>query len=206
MTTAIIGLGRMGRGLAARLAGQTDLVLGSRDEGAARSLAASLGARGAGINDAVAQAAVVVLALPYAAALALAAHPGLAGKVVVDMSNPITPDFSGLLLGFDRSAAEEIQGAAPGARVVKAFNTIFAELLDAPREGTAAVPVFVAGDDGAAVDAVADLAARAGFGVERAGGLDAARLLEPLGMLNIRLGYGLGLGTGVAPAWVRLAA
>jgi len=66
--------------------------------------------------------------------------------------------------------------------------------------------VFVAGNDEAAVNKVADLARTAGFAVESAGALDGARLLEPVGMLNIRFGYGLGRGTAIAPAWVKLAA
>jgi predicted dinucleotide-binding enzyme len=122
------------------------------------------------------------------------------------MTNPITADFSGLKLGHTTSAAEELQQAAPGARVVKAFNTIFASLFAAPRAVTAQVPVFVAGNDEAAVAAVAELVQAAGFAVEKTGGLDAARLIEPVGMLNIRLGYGLGQGTSIAPTWLRVAA
>jgi 8-hydroxy-5-deazaflavin:NADPH oxidoreductase len=140
----------------------------------------------------------------YATALELAARPDLKGKIVVDISNPVKPDFSGLLLGHDTSAGETIQTAAASAHVVKAFNTIFAGLFDAV--DTSAIPVFLAGNDAAAVDAVAALVKAAGFAVEKTGGLDAARLLEPLGMLNIRLGYGLGRGTAIAPAWTTIAA
>jgi predicted dinucleotide-binding enzyme len=144
--------------------------------------------------------------VPYDAALELITSRDLAGKVVVDMTNPITADFSALKLGHTTSAAEVLQQAAPTARVVKAFNTIFAGLFDAPRALTAGVPVFVAGNDEAAVAAVADLAQAAGFAVEKTGTLDASRLLEPVGLLNIRLGYGLGQGTAIAPSWLRLAA
>ena len=90
--------------------------------------------------------------------------------------------------------------------MVKAFNTIFASLFDAAPERTADVPVFLAGNDEAAVAATANLVQLSGFAVETTGTLDAARLLEPLGMLNIRLGYGLGQGTSIAPSWMRLAA
>ena len=75
-------------------------------------------------------------------------------------------------------------------------------MLDLPAARTAAVPVFLAGDDAAAVDAVAELVALSGFAVERTGGLEGARLVEQLGMLNIRFGYGLGRGTGIAPAFL----
>jgi 8-hydroxy-5-deazaflavin:NADPH oxidoreductase len=207
MTTAIIGLGNMGQGLASRLGGQTDLVLATRDETEAAKIAANLpGTRAATVDAAISEADVVIFAVGYDAALALAARPDLAGKVVVDITNPVTPDYSGLRLGHTTSAAEEIARVAKGARVVKAFNTIFAGLFGVPRDVTASVPVFLAGDDAAAVDAVGDLAEKAGFRVERTGGLDAARLLEPLGMLNIRLGYGLGRGTAIAPTWTAIAA
>ncbi|MBX3573913.1 MAG: NAD(P)-binding domain-containing protein [Mesorhizobium sp.] len=206
MKTAIIGLGNMGKGLARRLAGKTDLVVAGRNEAAARDFASSVGATSTSIADAVASAEIVVLALPYAAALEFAANPALAGKVVVDLSNPVKPDFSGLSIGHETSAGERIQAAAGQARVVKAFNTIFAGLFDTPVAATRSVPVFLAGNDEGAVAAVESLAAKAGFATEKAGGLEAARLLEPLGMLNIRFGYGLGRGTAIAPTWLAVAA
>ena len=207
-TIAIIGLGNMGKGLAKRLAGKTNLVLTSRDEAAVTAFAATLpaGVTVLGQDAAIAKADVVVLAMPYAKALAVAAKPALAGKVVLDMSNPITPDFSGLLLGYSTSAAEQVQQAAPLARVVKGYNTIFSSLFERPTAETASIPVFIAGDDAAAVAAVENLVELSGFAVEKTGGLEAARLLEPLGMLNIRLGYGLGHGTDIAPTWTKLAA
>ena len=207
-TIAIIGLGNMGKGLAKRLAGKTDLVLTSRDEAAVTAFAATLpaGVIVLGQDAAIARADVVVLAMPYAKALEVATNPALAGKVVLDMSNPITPDFSDLLFGYSTSAAEQVQQAAPKARVVKGFNTIFSSLFDRPTAETANIPVFIAGDDAAAVAAVENLVKLSGFAVEKTGGLEAARLLEPLGMLNIRLGYGLGYGTDIAPTWTKLAA
>jgi predicted dinucleotide-binding enzyme len=207
-TTAIIGLGNMGKGLAKRLAGKTNLVLASRDGAAATAFAATLPA-GVRVLDqaaAIATADIVVLALPYAVALEAAGNPALAGKIVLDISNPLKADFSGLTIGHTTSAAEELQAAAPSAKVVKGFNTIFASLFELPAAQTAAIPVFVAGNDEAAVAAVAELVGLAGFAVEKTGGLDAARLIEPLGMLNIRLGYGLGQGTSIAPSWTKLAA
>ncbi|HZP19873.1 MAG TPA: NAD(P)-binding domain-containing protein [Bauldia sp.] len=207
--TAIIGLGNMGKGLARRLAGKTGLVVAARDANGAKAFAATLPAGSVTVADpaeAVAKADIVVLGLPFAAALEFAGKANLAGKVLVDMTNPVKPDYSGLALGHTTSAAEELQNASPRARVVKAFNTIFAGLLDAPASQTADVPVFLAGNDEAAVDQVADLVTRAGFAPQKAGGLEAARLIEPLGMLNIRFAYGLGHGTAIAPAWVKLAA
>lgn len=206
MTVAILGLGNMGKGLAKRLAGNTELVLGARDVAAAADFAKSVGATVSDYATAIAAADIVVLALPYGAALEVAGKSALAGKIVVDLTNPVKPDFSGLAIGHTTSAAEEIQQVAKGARVVKAFNTIFAGLFETPVAATASVPVFIAGDDAAAVDAVAALVADSGFAVERVGGLDGARLVEPLGMLNIRFGYGLGKGMAIAPNWLQLAA
>ena len=207
-TTAIIGLGKMGKGLAKRLAGKTPLVLGSRNPNAAQDFAATLSVQLDVLDQeaAIRRADIVILALPFEAALQAAANPALAGKILVDITNPLKPDFSGLTLGFSTSAGEQIQAAASSARVVKAYNTIFASLFEVAPEQTNNVPVFLAGDDEAAVAAVAEIVKLSGFAVETTGTLDASRLLEPLGMLNIRLGYGLGQGTAIAPGWIRLAA
>ena len=193
---AILGQGNMGNGLAARLKGKANILLGSRAPKAGENSYA----------DAVARADIVVLALPFDAALEAARTLDLSGKTVIDISNPVTPDYSGLLMGHSTSAAEEIQKAAPKANVVKAFNTVFAGLLALPVSETANIPVFLAGNNEAAINLVADLVRTAGFAVENVGGLDAARLLEPMGMLNIRFGYGLGRGTAIAPAWLKVAA
>ncbi len=206
MRVAILGRGNMGRGLATRLAGEVDLLLGTRDADAAADFAASL--RGevtvTDYDSAARDAEVVVLALHYGPAIEEAGrNPHLAGKVVIDITNPLTEDFSGLTLGFDTSAAERI-AAASSARVVKAYNTIFADVFELPRNATADVPVFVAGDDAEAVATVSDVVGRSGFAIEVTGGLETARFVEPLGMLNIRLGYHQGLGTRIAPAWLRV--
>jgi predicted dinucleotide-binding enzyme len=195
-TIAILGQGNMGAGLAGRLTGKANLVFGAREPAAGQLSYAA----------AVAKADIVVLALPFDAAIEAARTLDLAGKVVVDMTNPVTSDFAGLRFGHTTSAAEQIQAAAPSAKVVKGFNTIFASLFATSPAETANVPIFLAGNDDAAVDAVAELSKTAGFAVEKAGKLDGARLLEPVGMLNIRLAYGLGRGPAIAPAWLNLAA
>lgn len=206
MTTAILGLGNMGAGLARRLAGKIDLVLGARDPAKAAALAKEIGAPVASYADAVAKAEIVVFALPLPRVFEALETLDLTGKTLVDMSNPLTPDFANLTVGFTSSAAEEIQKAAPGAHVVKAFNTIFAGVFAVPREATTGVPVFIAGNDTGALDAVAALVTASGFTAERSGPLDSARLLEPMGLMNVKFAYALGRGTGIAPAWVKLAA
>jgi predicted dinucleotide-binding enzyme len=149
-----------------------------------------------------------VLATGHADAIAaLRAAGDLTGKVVVDITNPLTADYMGLTLGHTTSAAEEIAKAIPGAEVVKAFNTVFASVLaeGADFGNGQKVSVFVASDSTRAKQTATALAESIGFDVVDAGGLKNARYLEPLAGLNIYLGYGAGLGTGIAPVWIRKA-
>ena len=131
---------------------------------------------------------------------ALRAAGDLTGKTIIDITNPLTPDMSGLSVGHTTSSAEEIQKSVPGARVVKAFNTVFAKVLG----GTGRAQVFYAGDDAAAKDAVRALIESAGLEAVDAGPLANARQLEPLGLLTIYFGYAAGRGTGIAPAFVSI--
>lgn len=163
------------------------------------------GALGGGIAAAAKLADIVVLALPFgAAADAIRQAEGLAGKVVVDISNPISADFKELVIGHTTSAAEEIQKLAPQAQVVKAFNTIFAQLLAPEARQYVRLQVFVAGDDAVAKAAVAELAKSLGFEPVEAGPLSNSRFIEPIGEMNIQFGYFLGRGPSVAPAWVQV--
>jgi len=207
MKIAIIGSGNMGAGLAGVLAAVgNEVVIGTRDPAKAAALAEKIGhgAVGGGIGAAAKLADVLILALPYggvAEALKLAGD--LAGKVLVDISNPISADFKELTLGHTTSAAEEIQKLAPTAHVVKAFNTIFAQLLPKEARQSNRLQVFIAGDDTGANATVATLAQSAGFEPVKAGPLSNARFLEPIGEMNIHFGYFLGQGPTVAPIWVK---
>ena len=210
MSISIIGAGNMAKGLAARFAkAGYPVTLASRDEARTEVAAREVGngVSSAPIASAAQLADIVVLAVPFdAAADAIEAAGGLAGKIVVDITNPMKADFSGLSIGHTTSAAEEIQKRAPQAKVVKAFNTIFAQVLE--NGGHAAgqpAMVFVAGDDEPARAAVVDLARSAGFETLETGALATARYLEPVAALNITLGYGLGHGTDMAPSWQRAA-
>lgn len=213
MTTtkiSVIGAGNMGSGLAQALsAAGVEVVLGMRDTGKAAALADGSGSVPVlDVAGAVAAADMVVLALPYSASVqVLQGLPAAAlqGKVLVDISNPVTADFQGLQLGTTTSAAEAIQAAAPGALVVKAFNTIFAQLLATPaRQGKAPVQVFVASDHVDAKGRVQELVRVLGFEPVDAGALRNSRFLEPVGGMNIQFGFFLGWGPAAAPAWVRL--
>lgn len=206
MSIAILGAGNMAKGLAALFAkAGYKVVVGARDVAKAQAVAAAAGhgARGDGIAAAAKSADFVVLAIPFdAAAEALAAAGDLAGKAIIDITNPLTPDYMGLTIGHATSAGEEIQKLAPKAKVVKAFNTIFAQVLaNGGKAAGRAATVFIAGDDASANNAVEAIARKAGLDVVQTGGLKLARYLEPLAGLNIALGYGRGLGTDIAPTW-----
>lgn len=206
MNVAIIGTGNMGAGLASALAAADhDVVIGSRDPAKAAALAEKTGHKTVGgtIAAAVKRADVVILALPYAAVGdALKAAGELDGKVLVDITNPITADFKGLEIGHVTSAAEEIQKLAPGAFVVKAFNTVFAQLLPREVRNGKTLQVFLAGNDQRAKDQVSTLVQAIGFEPVDAGALSNSRFIEPIGEMNIHFGYFLGRGPAVAPAWV----
>jgi predicted dinucleotide-binding enzyme len=207
MNIAIVGTGNIGSGLASVLAGTAHKVVVTGQTGgvglAARLKAEGLTVQAADIPSAVAAADAVILAVPYFAVADLAGQADFAGKIVVDATNPVTEDFSGLQVGHTTSAAEEIARALPGARVVKAFNTVFAQIYEQGlRFSPASVQTFVAADDAEAKAAVVALAKDAGFDARDAGPLSNARYIEPLGYLNIQFGYMLGQGTQIAPVWL----
>jgi 8-hydroxy-5-deazaflavin:NADPH oxidoreductase len=148
----------------------------------------------------------VIVATPFeGAADALRSLGDLRGKVVVDITNPLTADYMGLTVGHTTSAAEQIAQGVPGAEVVKAFNTVFAQVLAEGSDFGAGqrVTVFLASDSDRAKQTAGALAQSMGFQTMDAGGLKNARYLEPLAGLNIYLGYGAGLGTTIAPTWIR---
>lgn len=209
MNIAIIGPGNMGLGLARLFAAKgQNVALAHKDVEVAERLAAEIGgnAQGKTIADAVSGADIVILATPYDSAAAAIKEAGdLTGKILVDITNPITPDYMALTIGHTTSAGEEIAKLAPGAHVVKAFNTVFWQALPFEvRRGNPAVQVLLAGDDAAAKKTVATMVTDLEFEAIDAGPLTNARYIEPVGELNIHLGYALGWGTAISPAWIRL--
>lgn len=205
MSIAIIGAGRMGRGLARRLAaaGET-VVLTGRDVEKVSEIASDIpGEVGAGAISEAEDADVVILAVPFAEAeSALEATGGLTGKVLIDISNPIGPDRSPTI-GVTTSAAEEIQKLVPQARVVKAFNTLFAELLDLHLSEPDTPPqIMFAGDHEFANQRVEALISAVGYQPLDAGPLRNARLIEQVGLMTIELGYGQSRGTRIAARFV----
>ena len=193
MKIAILGTGAVGSALhrLATAAGH-DVAWGSRTPDGARTDHA----------DAVRDAELVVAAVPFTAAEATlsALGPLLDGRVLVDPTNPLRDDWSPLVLGAEDSAAERIARAAPGARTVKAFNTVFADVMtpEGLRRGGGAVTTFVAGDDPAAVGLVETFAGSLGFDPVVAGPLAVARHLESMAHLNIAIALGQSRGTDAA--------
>jgi predicted dinucleotide-binding enzyme len=151
------------------------------------------------LADAVRDAEVVLLATPYAAAPELLASLGdLAGRVLIDCSNPLKPDLSGLVVEGGDSAAERIAGWARGGRVVKAFNVASTATMAQPRYDGQPASMFYCGDDRDAKTCVRQLIADLDFEPVDAGPLRCARYLESLAMLYIHLAVREGWGAHCA--------
>jgi 8-hydroxy-5-deazaflavin:NADPH oxidoreductase len=190
MDIAIIGAGNVGRALAtSAIRTGHNVTVSSASGDTAAKLAESTGARAAESNRAAVEGAdLVVLAVPYTAMVDLLDDVGasLGGKIVVDATNPLKPDGSGLSTE-GTSGAEEIQARVPTARVVKAFNTALAARQTDPLLAGVRLDGYVASDDEEAKGIVLELVKAMGFHPIDAGELSMARMLEALAFLNISL-------------------
>jgi predicted dinucleotide-binding enzyme len=193
-TVAIIGTGNIGSRLAANFAaGGQNFLLAGRDQETAQKLASSLDghAEAVSVDEAVERADVLVLAVWFDVFKQFIAEYGerLAGKVIVDPSNPVAPDGNGgfqKVIGEQESSGQILAGLLPtGARMVKALGTLSANTLSAAarREPDRAVQ-FYAADAAPAGDLVADLIRAGGFEPVRVGGLDKSIRLEVFGDLH----------------------
>lgn len=202
MRIAIIGAGNVGGTLGRRwLKLGHEVVFGVRDpQGAtADRLRAELAGqlRLASPAEAAAFAEIVVLTVPSAAAESTTASLGdLTAKVLVDATNPVGAGFAHAYA--EGSVAERVAAAAPGAHVVKAFNTTGFNIMADPQFGTESASLFVCGDDSAAMEQVQTLAAALGFDPVDCGPLRQARLLEHLALLWISMAMAHGHGRGIA--------
>ena len=205
MQVTVIGAGNMGRGIGHTLVrGGHSVTVVDRDPEEAARLAEEL--RAAAQGDATVESAgevtelrgeVVVPAVYYPGSLEIARDlgDGLAGKVVVDITNPVNQAFDGLATAPGTSAAEELAEELPaGARVVKAFNTSFAPTLVEGDVAGQPLDVFLAGDDEGAKETVAQLARDGSLRAIDVGSLERARHLEGLGFLHMMVQQPLGLG------------
>jgi 8-hydroxy-5-deazaflavin:NADPH oxidoreductase len=187
-TISIIGSGGMAAaisGLAVE-AGHTVEVM-SRSAAKARALAEQIGAGATtGTFGAAPAGDIVILAVPYPAVLDVVKQYGeeLAGKLLVDITNPVAPDLTGLITPHGSSGAQEIaKGSPAGAHVVKAFNTIFGHVL--ARGGR--LDAFIAADDAEAKARVSAFIESLGLRPLDVGGLHMAQTLEALGLMMIGL-------------------
>lgn len=200
MKVAIIGAGNVGKALGTSItrAGH-DVTLAARDPQHAVDAAREIGATSAASNsEAVRGADVVILAIPYVGAgeaVAGEIRDAVAGKAVIDVTNPMKPDYSGPAVR-DGSAAEKFQKLMPEAKVVKAFNTIFATNQANP---TREIDGYVAADDEKAKQRVISLVESMGFTALDVGPLSSARFLE--GMAFINIGVNAANGWGWTSAW-----
>lgn len=210
MKIGIIGPGRMGGGLgkAWAQAGHEVMFSFSRDPQRLEALAAEVGARAS--TGSPAEAArfgdAVMLAVPWSLVPeAIAAAGPLDEVVLIECTNALAADMGSLMIGHTTSASEEVARLARGAKVVKAFNSVFAELLhEPPRWSGIDVPsVFYAGNDAGAKVIAAALIEDCGLEAVDAGPLRNARYIEPMGMLFIQLAYGQGLGPQIATKLLR---
>jgi 8-hydroxy-5-deazaflavin:NADPH oxidoreductase len=188
---SIIGTGNMARAIGAlAVAGGNTVEIIGRDPAKAKEFAAALGGATVGTAGAAPAGDIVVLAVPYPSAAAVVGEYGdaLHGKVIIDITNPITPDSKGFVTPDGSSGAQEIAKAAPaGAHVVKAFNTLFSHVLAAgPAEGRL-LDVFIAGDDAQAKTRVSAFIESLGLRPLDTGQLAMARALENAGLLQLGL-------------------
>ncbi len=196
MKIGILGSGVVGQALGVGFARRGDeVVVGTREPDKLRDWAA--GTEGRGRAGTFAEAAefgeLAVLATRWDGtenALRLAGEASLAGKVVIDVTNPL--DFSGgmprLSIGHGDSGGEQVQRWLPDARVVKAFNIITAGEMVNPDFPCGPPTMFVCGEDEGAKQTVEGICRDFGWEVVDIGGIDGARLLEPLAMLWITHG------------------
>ncbi len=212
MNVTIIGTGNMARAIGTRmLAGGNSVTFMSRDPSKATALAAELAksaTRGATAQSSDANGPirdeVVVLAVPYSAAAGVVGEydDRLAGKIVVDITNPLRTTSEGLEPATPpgTSAAEQIAVAArPAARIVKAFNAAFAAAVMAGSVGGQPLDIFIAGNDAEAKAVVAQLVEAGGMRPIDCGPLRHARELEAMALLIINLRGSLGISN--ASAW-----
>jgi predicted dinucleotide-binding enzyme len=187
-TISIIGSGGMAAAIGGRTAKSEYAVeVISRDPAKARALADKLAAGATtGTYGTAPTGDIVILAVPYSSAAAVVADFGdaLDGKVIIDITNPVAPDLSGLVTPHGSSGAQEIAKVAPaGAHVVKAFNTIFGHVLAKDEH----LDAFIAADDAEAKARVSAFLESLGLRPLDVGGLQMAQTLEALGLMMIGL-------------------
>lgn len=208
MNIGVIGSGNVGGTLGKRwIQAGHKVIFSARDQGSAamQKLLSEAGpsASAASVADAVAGSDVVLLATPWPSARSAVESAGdFRGKVLIDAVNPLSPDLT-LSIGTNTSAAEQIASWAHGARVVKAFNTVGAGIMENPHFDEGQPVLFYCGDDAEAKKTVHQLIAQLGFDAVDAGPLVQARILESFAGLWISLAVKQGFGVNIAFRFMR---
>jgi predicted dinucleotide-binding enzyme len=185
MKIAIIGKGNVGNALCNGLSPKHEIKFGHRDPKEP-------------VADAAKWGEVIILAVPHNNAndAIESIKPYADAKTVIDVMNAIGPNMD-LAISCTTSTAEETQKKLPKAKVVKAFNTVFAPNQSIGKVGDEQLTAFIAGDDLKAKQTVAQLTKDIGFDPVDCGPLKAARYLEAMGIMIINLGYNYGMGTKI---------
>ena len=203
MKIGITGSGNVGGTLGTRWAKTGHRVTfstrGGRPEALRQLLAGARNAGAGSVTETARESDVLLIASPWPAIQqALQSAGDLSGKIVIDATNPLLPDLSGLALGSTTSAGEMVAQWARGAKVVKALNTVGFNIMADPKFAQGRVAMFYCGDDAQAKTTVAGLIADLGFEPLDAGPLTQSRVLEPFALLWISLalqhGYGREIG------------
>ncbi|MBP1929197.1 putative dinucleotide-binding enzyme [Methanolinea mesophila] len=186
MKIAIIGKGHVGSSLGAGLArAGHEIRYGHRDPREPVSDAANWGE-------------LIIMAVPFGEVEHTVKEIGGAadGKILIDVTNPLDQNME-LAIGFSTSNAENVQRMLPNARVIKAFNTVFAQNQSTARVGEHQLTAFVAGDDPDAKTTVMHLTKGMGYDPVDVGPLKSARYLEPMGIMIIGMAFKLGMGVNI---------
>jgi len=192
MRIAIIGTGNVGKALGATFArAGNSVIYAAASPDSSRKVAKEVGGTAAeSVREAAAEADMVVIAVPYASAghtVASEIAPVVDGKIVIDVTNPLTPDSSRLATEGGPSGAEHFASWLPGAHVVKAFNTLFASIQADPRSHGVEIDALFATDNADARARVGALLRSLGFRPVYVGPLARARELEAMAFMNIQL-------------------
>jgi 8-hydroxy-5-deazaflavin:NADPH oxidoreductase len=196
MKIAILGFGNVGKQFTNLFskAGH-EIIIGSRS-----APNQELPYPSATFKEAAAVADIIAIAIPFTACADVL--PKLSevtkGKIVIDSTNPLNADWSPKLLGQENSASEEISRLLPQAYVVKAFNTIFADVMNTPVRDGQAITAFIAGDNDEAKQKIIALSKEIGYAPIDTGSLYTARYLENMAHLNIQIALGQEGGTNAA--------
>jgi predicted dinucleotide-binding enzyme len=200
MKIAIIGTGNVGTALGINWnKSNHEIIYGSRNPQDEKHVELEKFAQVLTLSQAAMQGDVIVLATPWQSTEEAIHEMGstLDAKIVIDATNPLKPDLSGLLLYGDTSGGEQIAKWAPTSKVVKALNSAFAKVMEHPEINGVKSMMLIAGDDLSALNTVAELVDDLGFQSQKMNGISTSRLLEMVGLTLITLGYKEGLGNEI---------